>query len=112
MDESVVHFEEGIEAASEHAGRQLSADFKNYDKMVEKVQTETRESQLEHHDAFVATPADITGQLHELDRVIGGVDHASLQVTFNDMPYADAEKSVRLCGEKVIPHFAAERMAR
>jgi hypothetical protein len=25
------------------------------------------------------------------------------------MPYAEAERSVRLFGEKVMPHFAAER---
>jgi hypothetical protein len=43
---------------------------------------------------------------------MGGVDDASLQVNFNDMSYADAEQSVRLFGEKVIPHFAAERIAR
>jgi hypothetical protein len=44
----------------------------------------------------VGTPADIIEQLHGLDRVMGGVDHASLQVNFNDMSYADAEQSVRL----------------
>ena len=80
--------------------------------MVEKVRAETFESPLQHHAAFVGTPADIIEQLHELDRVLGGVDHASLQVNFNDMSYADAEQSVRLFGEKVIPHFAAERIAR
>jgi hypothetical protein len=60
----------------------------------------------------VGTPADIIEQLHALDRVMGGVDHASLQVNFNDMSYAEAQQSVRLFGEKVIPHFAAQRMAR
>jgi hypothetical protein len=35
-----------------------------------------------------------------------------MQVNFNDMPYADAEQSVRLFGEKVIPHFAAELATR
>jgi alkanesulfonate monooxygenase SsuD/methylene tetrahydromethanopterin reductase-like flavin-dependent oxidoreductase (luciferase family) len=106
------HFHAVADAASEHAGRQLSVDYKNYDKMIEKVRTETFESQLQHHAAFVGTPADIIEQLHEFDRVMGGVDHASMQVNFNDMPYADAEQSVRLFGEKVIPHFAAELVAR
>src|SRR5262249_56039789 len=58
------------------------------------------------------TPADIIEQLHEFDHVMGGVDQASMQVNFNDMPYADAEQSVRLFGEKVIPHFAAELATR
>jgi alkanesulfonate monooxygenase SsuD/methylene tetrahydromethanopterin reductase-like flavin-dependent oxidoreductase (luciferase family) len=90
---------------SEHAGRQLSADYKNYDKMIEKVRAETFESQLHHHAAFVGTPKDVIEQLHEFERAMDGVDHASLQVNFNDMSYADAERSVRLFGEKVIPRF-------
>jgi alkanesulfonate monooxygenase SsuD/methylene tetrahydromethanopterin reductase-like flavin-dependent oxidoreductase (luciferase family) len=94
------------------SSRSTTVDYKNYDKMIEKVRTETFESQLQHHAAFVGTPADIIEQLHEFDRVMGGVDHASMQVNFNDMPYADAEQSVRLFGEKVIPHFAAELVAR
>ena len=106
------HFRSAGDAAAEHAGRQLSPDYKNYDKMIEKVRGETFESQLQHHAAFVGTPADIIEQLHEFDHVMGGVDHASMQVNFNDMPYADAEQSVRLFGEKVIPHFAAERATR
>ena len=106
------HFRSAGDAAAEHAGRQLSPDYKNYDKMIEKVRGETFESQLQHHAAFVGTPADIIEQLHEFDHVMGGVDQASMQVNFNDMPYADAEQSVRLFGEKVIPHFAAELATR
>ena len=77
--------------------------------MAEKVRAETFETQMHHHAAFVGTPQDIIEQLHEFDRVMGGVDHASLQVNFNDMPYQDALASVRLFGEKVMPHFALER---
>jgi hypothetical protein len=36
------HFQSVADAASEHAGRQLSADYKNYDKMVEKVRRDVR----------------------------------------------------------------------
>jgi alkanesulfonate monooxygenase SsuD/methylene tetrahydromethanopterin reductase-like flavin-dependent oxidoreductase (luciferase family) len=100
------HFGSIADAMSEHAGRQLSADYKNYDKMIEKVRAETFETQLHHHAAFVGTPKDVIEQLHEFERVMGGVDHASLQVNFNDMAYADAERSVKLFGEKVIPHFS------
>jgi alkanesulfonate monooxygenase SsuD/methylene tetrahydromethanopterin reductase-like flavin-dependent oxidoreductase (luciferase family) len=99
------HFGSIADAMSEHAGRQLSADYKNYDKMIEKVRAETFESQLHHHAAFVGTPQDVIEQLHEFERAMHGVDHASLQVNFNDMSYADAERSVRLFGEKVIPRF-------
>ncbi|MSQ70666.1 MAG: LLM class flavin-dependent oxidoreductase [Betaproteobacteria bacterium] len=103
------HFNSIADAMAEHAGRQISPDYRNYDKMIEKVRAETFESQIHHHAAFVGTPADVIEQLHEFDRVMGGVDHASLQVNFNDMSYHDAERSVRLFGEKVMPHFALER---
>jgi alkanesulfonate monooxygenase SsuD/methylene tetrahydromethanopterin reductase-like flavin-dependent oxidoreductase (luciferase family) len=101
------HFQSIAEAMAEHAGRQISPDYKNYDRMIEKVRAETFETQLQHHAAFVGTPADVLDQLHDFDRAMGGVDHASLQVNYNDMPYADAEQSVRLFGEKVMPHFAS-----
>ena len=103
------HFKSIADAMSEHAGRQISADYKNYDKMIEKVRAETFESQMHHFAAFVGTPKGVIEQLHEFERVMSGVDHASMQVNFDDMPYAEAERSVRLFGEKVMPHFAAER---
>lgn len=103
------HFASIADAMSEHAGQQLSADYKNYDKMIEKVRAETFESQQQHLAAFVGNPADVREQLHEFDKVMGGVDEASLQVNFNDMTYADAERSVRLFGEKVMPHFGRAR---
>jgi len=103
------HFKSIADAMSEHAGRQISADYKNYDKMIEKVRAETFESQMHHFAAFVGTPKDVIEQLHEFERVMSGVDQASMQVNFNDMPYAEAEQSVRLFGEKVMPHFAAEK---
>jgi alkanesulfonate monooxygenase SsuD/methylene tetrahydromethanopterin reductase-like flavin-dependent oxidoreductase (luciferase family) len=103
------HFHSIADAMSEHAGRQISPDYRNYDKMIEKVRTETFESQIHHGAAFVGTPADVIEQLHEFDKAMGGVDQASLQVNFNDMSYHDAEQSVRLFGEKVMPHFALQR---
>ena len=99
------HFGSIADAMSEHAGKQLSKDYKNYDKMIEKVRAETFESQMHHFAAFVGTPSDVREQLNEFEKVMGGVDQASMQVNFNDMTYADAERSVRLFGEKVMPRF-------
>lgn len=101
------HFHSIADAMAEHAGREISQDYKNYDKMILKVRNETFESQLHHGAAFVGTPADCIEQLHAFEKMMGGVDHASLQVNFNDMSFEDAERSVRLFGEKVMPHFAA-----
>ena len=103
------HFGSIADAMSEHAGKQLSKDYKNYDKMIEKVRAETFESQLHHHAAFVGNPKDVREQLNEFEKVMGGVDQASMQINFNDMTYADAERSVRLFGEKVMPYFREGR---
>ncbi len=103
------HFDSIYDAMSEHAKGALSKDYQNYDKMAAKVRAENFETQVQHHAAFVGTPKDVIEQFHEFDRAMGGVDHASLQVNFNDMPYHDAEQSMRLFGEKVMPHFARLR---
>lgn len=99
------HFKSIADAMSEHAGRQISADYKNYDKMIEKVRAETFESQVQHFAAFVGTPKDLVERFHEFERAMGGVDSASMQVNFNDLSCADAERSVKLFGEKVMPQF-------
>ena len=105
------HFESICDAVQEFGkGGPVSAAYKGYDKMYEKMRKETFESQVAHHAAFVGTPKDVIEQFHEFDRVMGGCDEVSCQVNFNDMDYADAERSVRLFGEKVIPHFAEKRM--
>jgi len=100
------HFASIYDAMSEHVRMAESKDYKGYDKMAEKVRQETFETQVQHHAAFVGTPERIVEKLREYDEEIGGCDHISMQVNFNDLPYDLAERSVRLFGEKVIPQFA------
>lgn len=99
------HFASIYDAMSEHVRMAASADYKGYDKMAEKVRQETFETQIQHNAAFVGTPARIVEQLRAYDEEIGGCDHISMQVNFNDMPYDVAERSVRLFGDAVIPQF-------
>ncbi len=99
------HFESIVDATTGYAEGAPPSGYENYDRMRARMAEETFESQIEHHAAFVGTPDDIVEQLHQFDAAMGGCDHASMQVNFNDMPYAFAERSVRLFGEKVIPHF-------
>ena len=101
------HFESIADATAGLAAAGQPDTYKGYDKLRERMIAETFESQVAHKAAFVGTPDDVIEQLHELDDMMGGCDHASMQVNFNDMAYADAERSVRLFGDKVIPHFAA-----
>ncbi len=103
------HFESIADAVAEHATRAPSPDYQNYDKLVAKMRAETFAGQVAHKAAFVGTPKDLIEQFHEFDTLMGGCDHASLQVNYNDMAYEDAESSVKLFGEKVMPHFAKLR---
>ncbi len=101
------HFASIYDAMSEHVSMAPSPDYKAYDKMAGKVRLETFETQVAHSAAFVGTPERIAAQLRAYDAEIGGCDHISMQVNFNDMPYEYAERSVRLFGEAVIPQFAS-----
>jgi len=103
------HFASIYDAMSEHVRMTKSADYQGYDKMAEKVRQETFETQVAHHAAFVGTPDRIIQQLRAYDEEIGGCDEISMQVSFNDLPYEVAERSMRLFGKAVLPHFAAQR---
>lgn len=99
------HFESIYDAMADYVKGQTSTNYKGYEKMAEKIRQETFESQVAHGAAFVGTPEDIAEQLHAFDKAMAGCDHVSLQVNFNDMCYEDAERSMKLFGEKVIPRF-------
>jgi alkanesulfonate monooxygenase SsuD/methylene tetrahydromethanopterin reductase-like flavin-dependent oxidoreductase (luciferase family) len=103
------HFASIYDAMSEHVRMSASADYKGYDKMAEKVRQETFETQMQHNAAFVGSPDRIVEQLRAYDEEIGGCDHISMQVNFNDMAYDVAERSVRLFGEAVIPQFVQSK---
>jgi len=42
-----------------------------------------------------------------LQHEFGGFEHASLQVNFNTMPYAEALASMRLFAQEIMPRFTA-----
>ena len=81
------------------------ANYPGYDKMVERLAKETFESQVASHSAFVGTPAELIEAIAEYDAAVGGIDIASLQVNYNTIGYDEAAPSMKLFGEKVIPHF-------
>lgn len=99
------HFASIYDAMSEHVRMAKSADYQGYDKMAEKIREETFEKQVAHNAAFVGTPDRIIAQLKAYDEEIGGCDEISMQVSFNDLPFDVAERSMRLFGEAVMPAF-------
>jgi len=95
-----------VDSARDWVDGAASDNYKGYGKMIEALDRETFESQVEKGSAWVGTPEDLVEQIRAYDAAIGGFDDASLQVNFNDMSFDDAERSVKLFGEKVIPQFA------
>jgi natural product biosynthesis luciferase-like monooxygenase protein len=93
-----------VEAASDWATVK-SKDYAGYEKMIEMLSKETIESQVESGAAWVGTPDDIAKQIERYVAGMGGFESASLQVNFNTIGYDDAERSVRLFSEKVMPRF-------
>lgn len=81
-------------------------DYPGYDKLVDVLSRETLASQMEKGAAWVGSPEDIIEQICRFDADTGGFEEASLQVNFTSVSHADADRSMRLFGEKVIPRFA------
>jgi alkanesulfonate monooxygenase SsuD/methylene tetrahydromethanopterin reductase-like flavin-dependent oxidoreductase (luciferase family) len=100
-----------VDAASDWTSGAASADYKNYDKMIAALDRETFESQIEKGAAWVGTPDELIDQIERYNEEAGGFEDASLQVNFNTISFEDADRSVRLFGEKVMPHFATQRAA-
>ena len=95
-----------VEAASDWTGGASSADYPGYDKIIAGLDRETFETQVEKGAAWIGTPADIIRQIKDYDRMIGGLDIASMQVNFDSIPLADAEASMRRFSAEVLPAFA------
>lgn len=93
-----------VEAASDWSTVR-SKDYAGYEKMIEMLSKETIESQVESGAAWIGTPDDIAGQIERYVEGMGGFESASLQVNFNTLGYAEAEHSMRLFSEKVMPRF-------
>ena len=86
-------------------------NYPNYDKFIAILAAETLETQMEKCAAWIGPPKELVELIRDYDHTIGGFEDASLQVNFTTISHAEADRSVRLFGEKVIPHFAGKRAA-
>ena len=60
---------------------------------------------MEKCAAWIGTPECILDTVQDYRRLIGDFEIASLQVNFNDIKLADAQASMRLFGEAVLPRL-------
>ena len=95
-----------VEAAADWTGGVSSADYPNYDKLIEGLSRETFETQTAKGAAWIGTPETITTQIRDYHEMVGGFEIASLQVNFDVISLADAERSIRLFSDEVMPAFA------
>jgi alkanesulfonate monooxygenase SsuD/methylene tetrahydromethanopterin reductase-like flavin-dependent oxidoreductase (luciferase family) len=101
-----------VDAADDWTAGMSSADYPGYDRIIEGLRRETFESQVEKHAAWVGSPERIADQIRAYAELVGGFEIASLQVNFNDVAVEDAERSMRLFGERVIAAIGADPAGR
>ncbi len=82
-----------------------STDYPGYDKIISSLNKESYETQVAKGAAWVGDPAAIRDRATAYIEEIGGLDIASLQVNFNTIGLEDAERSMRLFAEEVVPSF-------
>jgi alkanesulfonate monooxygenase SsuD/methylene tetrahydromethanopterin reductase-like flavin-dependent oxidoreductase (luciferase family) len=92
-----------VDAAADWTAGLTSADYPGYHQIIAGLRSETFESQVEKHAAWVGSPRRIVEQILAYDEQVGGFEIASLQVNFNDVAVGDAERSMRLFAEQVMP---------
>jgi alkanesulfonate monooxygenase SsuD/methylene tetrahydromethanopterin reductase-like flavin-dependent oxidoreductase (luciferase family) len=105
------YFSALVDAASDWTEGSSSKDYPGYDKIVEKLRSDTYESQIESGSAWIGTPATITKQIEDYIELVGEFEVASLQVNFSDLPYALARPSMELFAREVMPKFTKARTA-
>jgi alkanesulfonate monooxygenase SsuD/methylene tetrahydromethanopterin reductase-like flavin-dependent oxidoreductase (luciferase family) len=82
-----------------------SKDYPGYDKLIAGLGAETSESQIQKGAAWIGSPDDVAEQIVAYDELVGGFESASMQVNFNTIDPAAAERSMRLFSEKVMPRI-------
>ena len=92
-----------VTAASDWTAGASSADYPGYDKIIASLARENFDTQVEKCAAWVGTPERILDTVMTYQHQIGDFEIASLQVNFNDIALADAEGSMRLFGDTVLP---------
>jgi alkanesulfonate monooxygenase SsuD/methylene tetrahydromethanopterin reductase-like flavin-dependent oxidoreductase (luciferase family) len=95
-----------FESAGEWTTGTASKDYRGYDESMARMKNLTLESQIEAGGAFVGTPDEIKAIIDRFQNAVGKFEHASLQINFGTLDFAEAQKSMRLFAREVIPVFS------
>jgi alkanesulfonate monooxygenase SsuD/methylene tetrahydromethanopterin reductase-like flavin-dependent oxidoreductase (luciferase family) len=100
------YFEALWESAGEWTKGVQSKDYQGYDKSIGRMKGFSLEGQIETGGAWVGTPDEIKTIIHRFQDSVGKFEHASLQINFGTLDFAEAQKSMRLFAREVMPAFA------
>jgi alkanesulfonate monooxygenase SsuD/methylene tetrahydromethanopterin reductase-like flavin-dependent oxidoreductase (luciferase family) len=95
-----------FESAGEWTRGTSSKDYRGYDDSIARMRNFTLETQIEAGGAWVGTPDEIKATIRRLESTIGTFEHASLQINFGTLDFAEAQKSMRLFAKEVMPEFS------
>jgi alkanesulfonate monooxygenase SsuD/methylene tetrahydromethanopterin reductase-like flavin-dependent oxidoreductase (luciferase family) len=101
-----------VDAASDWTTGTTSKDYANYGAMIEKLKSDSFESNVAMGSAWVGTPRQLIEQIHAYREQVGDFEQASLQVNFNTIPYGAARASIELFAREVMPHVRPTAAAR
>ncbi len=86
--------------------RHLVEGLPGYDELISRMKNFTLETQIEAGGAWVGTPDEIKAIIRRFEAAVGGIEHASLQINFGTLDFAEAQRSMRLFAREVLPAFA------
>ena len=95
-----------VDAAADWLDGQVSQDYPGYDQMITTLKQSNAAEQIQSGAAWIGSPGEIADQIVRCIDEFGAFEHASLQVNFNTMPLAEAQRSMRLFARAVMPRFA------
>jgi alkanesulfonate monooxygenase SsuD/methylene tetrahydromethanopterin reductase-like flavin-dependent oxidoreductase (luciferase family) len=100
-----LYFEALVESAGEWTQGTTSKDYQGYDKSIGRMKGFSLEGQIETGNAWIGTPDEIKDIIRRFKSTIGPFEHASLQINFGTLDFAEAQKSMRLFAREVMPEF-------
>lgn len=91
------------ESASAWQGR-ASSNYQGYSAVVQELDRMSFDRAVSETRAFIGSPETVARQIEQILQTFGGVE-PSLQVLYGNMPYEQAERSLRLFAREVMPRF-------
>lgn len=84
-----------------------SADYPDYGRMFAGLKDHSFDDQRARGAIWVGSPDDICDTVSDYAKSVGGFEAASMPVNFNMLTVEQAERSMRLFSEKVMPRIAS-----